>query len=142
MNLNIQIESFNFSSKLIQPNDSIRVIITTFPGDQSQAINIDSKKIKEEHPVITVGISKLTKKIIIVFRKKNNFNKKDLIIASTIIRSSQFPNKINDKYNSEMRSIPVYEPFPKNFANKQSILENRKILGKLEVQLALSELTQ
>ena len=141
MNLNIQIESFESSKKIIQPNDTIRVIVTTFPDDQSQAINIDVKTIEQTQPVFTVGVTKLTKKIIIVFRKKSN-SKKDLIIGSTIIRSDQFPNKINDKYNTEMRSIPIYEPFPNDSGKNISILENRKILGKMEVRIALSEISQ
>lgn len=137
MNLNIQIDSLSFLNKLVQPSDTIRIIITTFPEDETQAISIESKKIKETQPVFTFGISHLTKKIIAVFRKKNNF-KKDYIFASTIIRSDQFPNKINDKYDSEVKVISLYEPFPSDSSHNHSLLENRGVIGRMEVRYALS----
>lgn len=137
MNLNIQIESLDFPNNIIQPNETIRIIVTSLPDDQNQAISIEPKTIEEVHPVFTVGISQITKKIIIVFRKKT-MTKKDNIFGSTIIRSEQFPNKIDDKHNTEMRIIPIYKPFPADLGNSQSILQNREMLGKMEVRFALT----
>lgn len=132
MNLSIQLNSFELSKDLIQPNDRIHINVTTFPGEQHYALNIDLNKIEETRPVFTIGINEMTKKIIIVFRKKT-------IIASTIIRSEEFPNKLNDKYNSEMRNILLCEPFPKDPKNNHFLLENRKVLGKMEAQFALTD---
>ena len=50
----------------------------------------------------------------------------------------QFPNKIDEKHNSEMRIIPIYKPFPADLGNSQSILQNREMLGKMEVRFALT----
>lgn len=97
------------------------------------------KKIAEDHPDFYFEISDLTKKIIVIFRSKSNI-KKDNIFASTIIRSDQFPKNTNDKNNKEMKNILIYEPFPNDFNTNNSVLENRKVLGKMEVKFSLNQI--
>ncbi|KAK8841917.1 hypothetical protein M9Y10_026869 [Tritrichomonas musculus] len=138
MNLQIDMESLEFIDDLILPNDKVRVIITSLPDEKSSTFNINAKKIEEFHQSFTFEVSKLTKKLIIIFRRKSHL-KKDNIIASTIIRSDQFPKDLNDKTNSKAKNIQIYEPFPKELNDYQSVLENRKVLGQMEVQFTLSK---
>lgn len=141
MNLCIQFDSFEFLKSINQPDDTVRVTATSFPDEQSRTITLSSKIIKESHPFLSVGISELTKKIILVFQKKYN-SKKDNIIGSTIIRSDQFSSKMDEKNNTEMRNILIYEPYPKSSNKNNSALQDRKVLGKMEVLFALSESPQ
>ena len=135
-NLNIKIESLVLSNDIIQPNDIIRICVTTLPDDQTQAYNVGFQKIEEDHHQFSFEVSKLTKKLIVIIRKKSH-SKKDPIIASTIIHSDKFLKSSDDKSNINTQNILLYEPFPKDLHNQNSILENRKILGNIDLRFSI-----
>ena len=89
---------------------------------------------KESHPFFSVKVDEKTDKLLIVLRKKS-FVKKDPIIASTIIKRSEIPQKFNDIANTEMKTINLLEPLQNN--GKKNT--NRKVVGKFNVLFSLSQ---
>lgn len=133
--------SFEFFNGLVGSNDTIRVSITTLPDGQKQAMTFDTKKIYAAHPSFTVNFSEITEKIVIVFRRKSMLSN-DHIIASTVINSDEFPQLFKDAESIEMRRINIYEPVQHMSKDNNKVVKNltdRKIVGKMEIQLSLCE---
>lgn len=131
--LSIDVQSFHFSNGIIQPNDTIRVSITTLPDERKQALTIEEKKLKNFHHFFTINISPQTERILFVIRKKN-FAQNNPIIASTIINSNQYPMSNDDKNNNILKNINLYEPVQK-LSGKS--IKDRKVLGMMRVQFSL-----
>ncbi|KAK8845867.1 hypothetical protein M9Y10_020793 [Tritrichomonas musculus] len=132
--LNIQMQSFELKEGVVQDNDTIRVSVTTLPGEQKQAYSFEAKNMQTTRPFFSVKINEKTEKILIVMRKKS-FSQKDPIIASTVISNKQIPMKFNDIANTEMKTINLLEPL-QNSGKKNG---NRKIIGKFDIQFSLSQ---
>lgn len=41
-----------------------------------------------------------------------------------------------------MKNILIYEPFPNDFNTNNSVLENREVLGKMEVKFSLNQISK
>lgn len=136
MKLNIKLENLVLSKDLYQPNDKIRITMSTLPDEQSYSFNIEATYMDDIDKQFTFEISEKTKKMILLIRRKSSI-KKDPIIASTILHLNQVPKSIDDKNNNKIQNILIYEPFPKEFNNQNSLLENRKILGNIDIQFTV-----
>lgn len=137
--LNIHLQALEFFNDLFQKNDKVRVSITTIPEDNKQAFIIDAKKMREVHHFFTVNITDKTKKIIFVFRKKS-FIHNDPIVASTIIHSDMFPKEGDDKTNTEMKIVNIYEPLHSlRDSTSHFVKEQRKVFGQMYIQFSLTE---
>ncbi|KAK8845732.1 hypothetical protein M9Y10_020650 [Tritrichomonas musculus] len=132
--LNIQMQSFELKKGIVQDNDTIRVSVTTLPGEQKQAYSFEAKKMQTTRPFFSVKINEKTEKILIVMRKKS-FSQKDPIIASTVISNKQIPMKFNDIANTEMKTINLLEPV--QHSGKKNT--NRKVIGKFDIQFSLTQ---
>ncbi|KAK8871629.1 hypothetical protein M9Y10_007364 [Tritrichomonas musculus] len=135
--LNIHLIHVKLNDIDIHQNDKVRVSITTIPEEKKQSFIVDYKNLEDINHFFKVNITKITKKIIIVFRKKSNL-KHDPIIASTIIHSDHFPKSKFDSINSELKRINIYEPIC-NDKNKGKNKENRKILGYMIIQSTIED---
>ena len=109
LHLNIQIQELEFEKGLFNKYDTLRVSVTTLPGEQKQKFKFDAKKLDRINPYFSVKINEFTEKIIIVFRKKN-YSEKDPIFASTVILRSDIFKTIDDNSNREMKKINIFEP--------------------------------
>lgn len=138
LNLNFQMQSFELAKGIVQDNDTIRVSITTLPGEQKQAFSFEAKNMKTTRPFFSVKINDKTEKILIVMRKKS-FSQKDPIIASTVIKSGQFPVKFNDITNTEMKTINLLESLQHSNKKNTKSCGNRKIVGKFDIQFSLTQ---
>ena len=134
LSLNIQMQSFELKEGVVQDNDTIRVSVTTLPGEQKQAYSFEAKKMQTTRPFFSVKINEKTEKILIVMRKKS-FSQKDPIIASTVISNKQIPMKFNDIANTEMKTINLLEPV--QHSGKKNT--NRKVIGKFDIQFSLTQ---
>ena len=85
-----------------------------------------------------IKITNETKKIIFVFEKKGIL-KTYPIFASTCINSTEIPKELNDFNNIDIKSINIFEPIIYNNKQKNSNLENRKIIGKFFYHLSLQD---
>ncbi|KAK8845721.1 hypothetical protein M9Y10_020639 [Tritrichomonas musculus] len=132
--LNIQMQSFELKKGIVQDNDTLRVSVTTLPGEQKQAFSFEAKKMQTTCPFFSVKIDEKTEKILIVMRKKS-FSQKDPIIASTVIQSNQIPMNFNDMANTEMKTINLLEPV--QHSGKKNT--NRKVIGKFNIQFSLTQ---
>ena len=127
-------QSFELMKGVVQDNDTIRVSITTLPGEQKQAFSFEAKKMQTACPFFSVKINDKTENILIVMRKKS-FSLKDPIIASTVIKSNQIPMKFNDITNTEMKTINLLEPV--QHSGKKNT--NRKVIGKFNILFSLAQ---
>lgn len=134
--LSIDLQSFQFSNGIIQANDTIRVSLTTLPEGRKQAISIDEKKLKNFHHFFSITITEQTEMILFVIRKKN-FAQNDPIIASTTLKSSQFPRSVNDSNNKILKNINLYEPIQHTRSLTDKSHKKRKILGLMQLQFSL-----
>ena len=100
--LNIHLHSFQLGKDIIQPNDKVRVSITTIPEKNKQAFIIEAKKIDNVHHVFSVNITDQTKKVFFVFRKKSYFQG-DPIIASVMIDFKDLPNLLDNSQGTKAR---------------------------------------
>lgn len=132
--LNIHLQSFQLNNNLINKTDKIRVSITTIPDENKEHFVIEAKKINNIHHFFNVNISKDTKKIMFVFRKKN-YLQNDPIIASTIVSIDQLPKSANDSSNTEMKNINIYEPLH-NIKNIKFANQGRRIFGQMQIQFS------
>lgn len=130
--LSIHLQSFYLNRNLVQSNDKISVSITTVPEENKEAFIVDADKTKNIHHFFTVNISNQTKRIIFVFRKKSLFGSNH-IVASTVLPINDLPQSENDKKNTEMKNIKIYEPF-QHMNNNVYAIQNRKIFGEMEIQ--------
>lgn len=126
--LSIFVHSFNLNPSIYNPNDNIRVSITTVPESNKNNFMIKASKMLDAQYFLTVNISSLTKKIIFVFRKIKE-NNDDPIIASTIVHSNEFP-KLNSAVNTEMKTVKLFEPLCDLQPN-----EKRRIFGQMQIQM-------
>ena len=135
LSLNIQMQSFELAKNIVHDDDTIRVSVTSLPGEQKQAFSFDANKMKTAHPFFTIKINEKTEKILIVIRKKS-FSQKDPIVASAIIKKGQFPTKFEDISNTRMSAIDLLEPL--QHCGKKSP-SSRKIVGKIDIQFSLTQ---
>ena len=145
--LDIHLYSFKLQNDLIHKNDKIRVSITTIPEENKQHFTLDNRKMDKIHHFFTVNITKNTKKIIFVFRKKSFINS-DPIIASTIIQSAEFPKSIDDPSSNEIKTFTIFEPLCKIRKESPGSMNsafscrnpngNRTIVGEMNVQFKLT----
>ena len=138
LSLNIFMQTLELSPSIVQENDTIRVSVTTLPGEQKQAFTFEAKKIESTRPFFSVKIDKKTDKLIIVLRKKS-FSEKDPIIASTVIKRDQLPTKFNDNTNTEMKTIKLLEPVQQNCKKNVHKGSTRKSVGQIELQFSLTQ---
>lgn len=154
--LSIQMSSIQLSQSIAKNSDLIRISITTLPEVQKQAFHVKAKELYCFNHSFNVNITKDTKKIIVVFRKKGIFGFED-IIASTIISPEQFPQLPEDPsalkapIYTEVTTVRVYEPINKKPAKKEkkthlndlycqitsSTNVSRKVVGRIQVQFTL-----
>ncbi|KAK8899098.1 hypothetical protein M9Y10_001399 [Tritrichomonas musculus] len=134
--LNIFMQTLELSPSIIEENDTIRVSVTTLPGEQKQAFTVEAKKMKASHPFFSVKINDQTEKLLVVIRKKS-FSQKDPIIASTVIKGDQLPKKFNDNTNTELKTIKLLEPLQQN--GKKTKGSSRKQVGQIEIQFSLTQ---
>ena len=137
LSLNIFMQSFELAQGIVQDNDSIRVSVTTLPGEQKQAFTLEAKKMNTSRPFFSVNINDKTEKLLIVIRKKS-FSQKDPIIASTVLNRDQFPTKFNDNTNTELKTIKLLEPV-QQASKKNTKSSNRKSVGQIDLQFSLSQ---
>ena len=158
--LSIQMSSIQLSREVAKKNETIRVSITTLPERQKQAFHVKAKEFNCFNHTFKVNITKNTEKIIVVFRKKDFFGLEQ-IIASTIIRSNQFPIFGNETGNeqmpiiSEVNNVNIYEPIQHQTEQKKKQNNNyfyeyvrdynnnetRKVIGNIRVQFMINKIT-
>lgn len=138
LHLNIQIQELEFEKGLFNKYDTLRVSVTTLPGEQKQKFKFDAKKLDRINPYFSVKINEFTEKIIIVFRKKN-YSEKDPIFASTVILRSDICKTIDDNSNREMKKINIFEPKQQLQKSKAPKSGERKIVGCMNVTFSLTE---
>ena len=136
LSLNIQLHSFEFAKAIVSPKDKVRVSITTLPDKQKKAFVFDVSKMSVAHPSFTIEFSEITEEILFVFRKCNTFSSNH-IIASTVIKSNEFPELFSAKNNIGMKEMNIYEPIQQASGKKNP--QNRKIVGKMLGQFYLDE---
>lgn len=146
--LNIHLYAFQLNHDLLHNNEKIRVSITTLPEEKKQHFRINPKYINNINHSFSVNITKKTKKIVFVFRRKN-FLRNDPIIASTIITDDEIPKSIGDTNNTELKTIFIFEPlskirkenreFGKCYTSKNNINSNRRIVGQMNIQFQLTD---
>lgn len=136
LSLNIHMQSFELAKNIVQNEDTIRVSVTTLPGEQKQAFSFDAKKMQTVHPFFSVKVNEKTEKILIVLRKKS-FSEKDPIVASTVIQKGSFPTEFNNIANTELKTINLLEPL--QHSGKKGSKSDRKVVGKFEVQFSLQQ---
>lgn len=134
LSLNIQIKSMDFAKGIFHDKDTLRVSVTTLPGEQKQNFKFEAKKLHEVNPYFSVIVNENTEKIVIVFRKKN-FSENNPIFASTVLQKSDFPKSMI----SEIKTIKIYEPKQQVPNSKPRKSGERKILGQMEMALSLTE---
>lgn len=137
LSLNIQLHSFDLPKSIVDRNDKIRVSITTLPDKQKQAFTFEANKMTVAHPSFTINFSEITEEIVFVFRKNNLFSN-DHIIASTYIKSDEFPKLFKNVNNLDIKEMNIYEPI-QHLKIKPKCTEERKIIGKMLAQFYLSE---
>lgn len=136
--LNIKIQSLELDKNIFNDNDTLRISVTTLPGEQKQAFSFDAKKIQTVSPLFSVRIDEKTEKVLIVIRKKS-FSDNDPIIASTVIKNDQFLKNINDQSNIELKTIDFYEPVQKVVSKKITKSKiKRKIVGIAELFFSIT----
>lgn len=135
--LNIHLQSFYIKRNLVQPNDKIRVSITTVPDERKEAFVIEANKSNNIHHFFTVNVSNQTQRIIFVFRKVTFFGSNH-IIASTVIPMSDLPQSENDENNTEMKTLKIYEPY-QHMNNNVYAIKNRRVFGEMEIQFTPTE---
>lgn len=145
--LDIQLCSFKLDDSLIHHNEKIRVSITTIPEEKKQHFTLNPKKMNDVHHFFTINITKNTKRIVFVFRRKKIL-KNNPIIASTIIQSAEFPKSTNDLSCKEIKTFSIFEPLSKikkenpqsmnSFFSQRNPNGNRKIVGQMNVQFKLT----
>lgn len=136
--LNINLKSIDFAKGMIPKLDKINISVSSFPNMSTDSYTLDVKDMKNIDHVFSVKVTNETQKIIIIFEKKNfiqNYN----TIASTFIDSEDIPRKLNDLSNVDFKSVNIFEPFSYGKIGKYSMSANRKILGKLTIQLSLQD---
>lgn len=159
--LKIDLLSFSLPKRIVKDKDEIRVSITTVPDGNKQNFSMQMNDIGYIDHVFEVNITNLTKKIIVVFRKKTLFSK-NAIIASTIIHSGDFP-KFPQNYDivdlhstkTDIKILNIYEPYQQprktkhekhseffdeqlQYAEAPDDRKNRKIIGEMQVQFSLT----
>lgn len=147
--LNIHLISFALPKNVVKEKEGIRVSITTMPEENKQHYHLHGKKMYCTNHVFSLNITNKTKKVIMVFRKKQFFSE-DPIIASTIIHSSDFPTLPegmehfdSDPISTEVKTLNIYYPLQKQIQEERAKGENtkqmvRKILGQMQVQLSFT----
>lgn len=148
--LNLHISSFDLPRNILKETDEVRVSITTIPDENKQAYVIPARKMKDSditfHFNVNIArndipkeyITMQTEKIIVVFRKKSFFS--DPIIASTIIPIKELPKDVSQ--TPEQKVINIYVPLNKcenDKVNRNDHSKNRKIIGRMNVQMNLTE---
>lgn len=140
MGLNIHLFSFTLPYDLISQNDIVRVSITTLPEGNKQHFEIEAKKMNKCNHSFLINVTNETKKIIVVFRKKDE-KTKNPIIASTIIHSHSFPKISQNIYqfltgtlDNDIKTVKIYEPVQKQNAKQENM--NRMVIGKMKVHLS------
>ena len=121
----------------VQHNDKIRVSITTVPDERKEAFVIEANKSNNIHHFFTVNVSNQTQRIIFVFRKVTFFGSNH-IMASTVIPMSDLPQSENDKNNTEMKTLKIYEPY-QHMNNNVYAIKNRRVFGEMEIQFTPTE---
>lgn len=159
--LKIDLLSFSLPKRIVKDKDEIRVSITTVPDGNKQNFSMQMNDIGYIDHVFEVNITNLTKKIIVVFRKKTLFSK-NAIIASTIIHYGDFP-KLPQNYDivdlhstkTDIKILNIYEPYQQprktkhekhseffdeqlQYAEAPDDRKNRKIIGEMQVQFSLT----
>ena len=140
--LNIHLLAFSLPKELINDKDEVRISITTIPDENKQNFSIEGKKMYNSNHVFWLNITNKTKKIIMVFRKKI-FLSENPIIASTIIHFNdfkEFPNKqiTSGMISTEFKNINIYYPLQKQIHEEGKKNFQRKILGKMQIQLTFT----
>lgn len=140
--MNIHILSFTLPKNVVSDKDDIRVSITTYPDQNKQHFSIEGKKINNANHVFSLNITNLTNKAVIVFRKKNVIGNNP-IVASTSVILNEFKNVPSHKIesgtiSSDVKTIDIFYPLQlqKKEENREDV--QRKILGKMQVQLSFA----
>ena len=136
--LNIFMQTLELCPGIVKDDDTIRVSVTTLPGEQKQAFTFDAKNMKKAHPFFSVKINEKTEMLLIVIRKKD-FTQKNPIIASTVIKRDQIPTKFNDSTNTEVKSIKLLEPLQKLNKENSKSRSQRKSVGQIDIQFSLTQ---
>lgn len=137
LSLNIKLHSFIISKEIAHPTDTIRVSITTIPDQQKQAKTFEIKKIDKGEISFKINFVGITEKIIFVFRKKTILGN-DPIIASTVLQKEDI-NIYNEFINFESKKVDIYEPIQAKNKKKDKENENKKVVGKMEIDFSLRE---
>lgn len=138
LSLNIKLNCIRFSQSVVNPEDTIRVSITTLPDSQKEAFTFDIKDIQTVQPSFTIKFNKNTKKIIIVFRKKSFFSNGQ-IFASTCIKTDDI--KLYSEISNDCHNIiDLFEPIQHSSENENlEIKKLRRIVGNMEIFFSLKE---
>lgn len=160
--LNINFLSSTLPKAIIKDKDKVEISITTLPEKNHQYFSMNWKQLRFIGHTLAINITDLTKKIIVVFRKKNLLTK-DQIIASNIIHANDFPDisqrveKQNlEKIKTEVKIMNLFEPIQQKHKSKRekhseffesqcqyseipNDKKNREIIGEMQVQLSFTE---
>lgn len=151
--LDIKFSSFSFNQHAsLKENDTIRVSITAVPDNNKKSMLVPVSLLGQVNQIITLDVSSITKKIIVVFRKATE-SKSGHIIGSTIIHKEDLPDKtfisnqlgFSDVSQAALQTLDIFEP---NHYNKQPPFKSesndslssteRKIIGAMKYQISLS----
>lgn len=138
LSLFIEIQSLKLDENIINANDSLRISVTTIPGGQKQAITFDANRLRTVNPSFSVKINDKLERVLIVLRKKS-FSERNPIIASTTIHKARIPTELNNIANTELKTFDFLEPIQHNGQKNTKPAQNRKAIGKFDVQFSLEE---
>lgn len=129
--LNIHLLSFFIPKHLIKPLEEIKICVTTQPEENTQTFCLPIEKMEKSNHVFALNITNQTKKIFVIFRRKN-FLVNDPIIASSCIYLSEFP-KLTENFadivagtiNTEVKEYKIFE-----------MSEKSDVIGKMKIQFS------
>lgn len=142
--LNIHILSFNVKNSQLKENDEVRVSFTTFPEKVKEHFCIKAKKMNYVNHVFALNITKETKAILLVFRRKN-FLLNDPIIGCLTLQMNEIPEIPQDfkematySSSSEIKKKKIFEPIVGN-KDENSNKVSPKAIGEIELQFTITE---
>ncbi|KAK8889644.1 hypothetical protein M9Y10_034397 [Tritrichomonas musculus] len=142
--LNVHLLAFVLPKDLINDNDEVRVSVTTIPEENKQCFFLQGNKMNNSNHIFSLNITDQTKKIIMVFRKKNISSEYPIIASATIhlVDFENVPQKqmVSGIITTQVKVLNLYYPLQKQMIENKE--ENkkfaRKVLGKMRIQLSFA----
>lgn len=135
----IHLLAFALPKSIVKDNEKVRVSITSMPDGNKQHFTIEGKKMLNANHVFSLNVTKQTKRIVFVFRKKILFSDNP-IIASATIHLKDFKNIPHQQIKggiikTEIKTFNIFYPLP---PQKDEVKKARRVIGQMRIQLSSS----